>query len=241
MNERYRRQIIIRDFGKEGQQKLQKARIAIVGAGGLGSAATIYLAAAGIGFVRIIDNDIVSKPDLNRQILYSEKDLGKKKTVVAKERLSNWNGEMEIETIDKRLSEDNFRDLFHGVDAVLDCTDNFQTRYLINEAAVKLNLPLFYAACREMQGMVTTVIPKKTACIHCIFPASPEKEKETPILGAIAGTMGTIQATEVIKFFVGMPTLQNKLFLYDGQFNRYEVINVKRRINCPICGDKNEG
>lgn len=234
---RYKRQTIIPDFN---QHKLEKAKIAIVGLGGIGSAASIYLAAAGIGHIRIIDNDIVSKSDLNRQILYSEKDLGKKKITVAKEKLSNLNSEIEIEAMDKRLNENNFGELFHDVDALLDCTDNFSTRYLINEAAVKLNLPLFYAACREMSGMTTTIIPKKTACIHCIFPIPPEKERETPILGAIAGTIGTIQATEAIKFFNGMQTLQNKLLLYDGRFNRYDIIKVRRRVNCPVCGEKND-
>ncbi len=229
---RYSRQEAIHGFK---QNKLRDAKVVVIGLGGLGTAASVYLARAGIGYIRLIDHDIVSMPDLNRQILYGEDDIERKKVEVAKEKLQLVNSEIEIEAIDRTIKEENAIKLLKGVDAILDCTDNFSTRYLLNKMAVMLGIPLFFASCREMQGMATVVLPRKTACIKCIFSDAPET-KENPILGSIAGTMGTIQATEVIKFFVGMPLLANKLLLYDAQFNRYDVIEVEKKKDCPVCG-----
>ena len=229
----------MQNFGEEGQIKLKRAKVAVVGLGCLGSAAFIYLTAAGICHICIIDDDIVELPDLNRQILYREKDLGKKKTEVAKNYLSLLNSEIRIEAINEKINKNNFKKLLEGIDAIVDCTDNFPTRYLLNEASLKFNIPLFHGACRGMEGIVTTILPMKTACLKCIFPEPPPQER-FPILGAIAGTIGTIQATEVIKFFIGMPVLANKLLIYDAQFLRYNTVKLERNLNCPVCGVKNE-
>jgi len=233
---RYSRQISIPEFGKAGQEKLKNARAAVAGAGGLGSAVAIYLAAAGIGYIKIIDDDVVELSNLNRQILYSESDIGRDKAHSAEKKLRVINPDIEIVGVNERITEKNAVGLLKDVDAVVDCLDNFETRYVINDAAIELGIPLFHGACMEMGGQVMTVMPKRTACLKCIFP-NPPPHKKTPILGAVAGTIGTIQATEVIKFFVGMESLlTNKLLIYDSRFFSYDIIELERNEKCPSCG-----
>lgn len=234
--ERYKRQIIVPEVGVEGQRKLKSAHIAVVGAGGLGSAVSTYLAVAGIGKLSIIDNDRVELGNLNRQILHWERDIGKSKANSAIEKLKQINTELEVISFGKTIDNKNVLDLIKGSDGIVDCMDNFKTRYVLNDAALKLSIPLFHGACRGWGGQVTTIIPKKTACLKCIFPKAPPKEA-TPILGAVAGTLGTIQATEVIKFLVGIePLLTNKLLIYDSKFLTYDLIRVERKKGCPSCG-----
>lgn len=233
---RYSRQISILGFGKEGQRKLKNAGVAVVGAGGLGSAVAIYLAAAGIGYMKIIDDDVVELSNLNRQVLYGEGDIGRGKAHSAEKKLREINPDIEIVGVNERITEKNAVGLLKDADAVVDCLDNFETRYVINDAAIELGIPLFHGACMEMGGQVMTVMPKRTACLKCIFP-NPPPHKKTPILGAVAGTIGTIQATEVIKFFVGMERLlTNKLLIYDSRFFSYDIIELERNEKCPSCG-----
>jgi len=239
--ERYSRQIAIPGFGEAGQEKLKKGRVAIAGAGGLGSAVAIYLAAAGVGYIRIIDDDIVELSNLNRQILHGDSDIGKDKVVSAGERLSEVNPDVEVEGVKGRITEENAEELLGGMDAVVDCLDNFGTRYVLNDASIALRIPLFHGACNEMGGQVATIIPGKTACLRCIFPNAPPSAK-TPVLGAAAGTIGTIQSTEVIKFISGTgDLLAGKLLIYDGMFAEYDIIEVKRDERCPSCGSGRSG
>lgn len=239
--ERYARQIIIPNFGKEGQEKLKKARVAIVGLGGLGSAVSIYLTVAGIGHLKIIDDDIVEISNLNRQILHGDNDISKSKVKSAKEKLSTINPDIEITGIKEKITKNNVIKLLKNTDVIVDCMDNFPTRYVLNDASLKLSIPFFHGACRGMEGRATTIIPRKTPCLKCIYPHLPPSEK-FPILGAVAGTIGTIQATEVVKFFVGMePLLTNKLLVYDAQFLTYDLIKIECNSKCPSCGGLNEG
>ena len=233
---RYSRQISIPGFGKAGQEKLKNARVAVVGAGGLGSAVAIYLVAAGIGYIKVIDDDDVELSNLNRQILYGERDIGRGKARSAEKKLGDINPDIEVTGVNERITEKNAAGLLKDVDAVVDCLDNFETRYVINDAAIEIGIPLFHGACMEMGGQVMTVMPKRTACLKCVFPRAPP-HKKTPILGAVAGTIGTIQATEVIKFFVGMePLLADKLLIYDSRFFSYDIIELERNEKCPSCG-----
>ncbi|MBC7081380.1 MAG: HesA/MoeB/ThiF family protein [Thermoplasmatales archaeon] len=235
MQARYERQIPI--LGSEGQEKLRGAKVAVVGVGGLASAVCLYLAGAGVGHMRIIEDEIVELSNLNRQIIYSEEDIGKEKVYSAVEKLRKFNSEIEIEGIKERISEKNI-DLLDGMDAIVDCLDNFKSRYILNEACLKYEIPLFHAACRAWQGQVSVVIPYKSACLKCIFPKVRE-EKSPPVLGSVVGTIATIQATEVIKYIAGIrPLLENKLLIYDAQFLSYYLVELERNKNCEACGRK---
>jgi len=237
---RYARQISIPGFGEEGQEKLRRSRVAIAGAGGLGSAVATYLVAAGVGYIRIIDDDTVEISNLNRQILHGDSDIGRSKVTSAMERLSAVNPDVEVEGIKERITGENAEDLVRGTDAVVDCLDNFGTRYVLNDASIALRVPLFHGACSEMGGQVATIIPGKTACLRCIFPAAPPPG-ETPVMGSAVGTIGTIQATEVIKFISGTGNLlAGKILVYDGKIPACELIDVERNYACPSCGGLNE-
>jgi len=234
---RYNRQVNIQEFGRKGQESLKKAHVVIAGAGGLGSSVSIYLTAAGIGHISIIDHDTVELSNLNRQILHWERDIGKNKVESAVEKLTHINSNIEINGIEEKISEENVLELLKGADAVVDCMDNFHTRFILNDAILKLDIPFFHGACYGFEGRATTIIPKKTPCLRCIIPKSPP-EKKVPVIGTTPGTIGTIQATEVIKFFAGIkPLLTNKLLIYDSRHLTYDLIKIERNPKCPSCGD----
>lgn len=241
--ERYDRQISIENFGKKGQQRLKKAHVVIAGVGGLGAVVSIYLAAAGIGHLTIIDPEAVELSNLNRQILHWEKDIGRKKISSAIEKLRHFNSDIEVTGVEARINEDNVLDLLQvehaasllGADAIVDCLDNLHTRYLLNDTALKLGIPFFHGACYGFEGRVTTIIPGMTPCLRCIYPQSPPKGK-IPVIGTTPGTIGTIQATEVIKFFIGMQSLlTGRLLVYDAEFMAFDLIEVERNPKCPSC------
>ena len=233
---RYDRQIRMQEFGKKGQENLKKAHVVVAGAGGLGSSAGIYLAASGIGHISIIDHEAVELSNLNRQILHWERDIGKSKVESAVEKLRQINSDIEILGTEKEIKEENVLELLKGADAIVDCMDNFHTRFILNDAALKLNIPFFHGACYGFEGRATTIIPKKTPCLRCIIPKSPP-EKKVPIMSTTPGTIGTIQATEVIKFFAGIkPLLTSKLLIYDSWYLTYDLIKIERNRKCPSCG-----
>ena len=191
---RYERQIIIPGWGEEGQEKLKKAKVLVAGAGGLGSAILSYLAIAGVGSIRVIDGDTVELSNLNRQILHSEKDIGRKKVDSASDKLQSLNPHIEIEAIGEFITEDN---VFEMVDdyPIVDALDNLPARYLLNRVAVKKNLPLFHGAVYGFEGRATTIIPGKTPCIKCLYKdVLPGK---IPVVGVIPAVIGCIQATEI--------------------------------------------
>jgi len=232
--ERYNRQIRI--FGEEGQERLKNAKVFIAGAGGLGSPIAIYLAVAGIGEIRIVDNDRVELSNLNRQILYWDQDVGKRKAESAEEKLREINPDIEVETISDTIAETNVLELVHNADLIIDAMDNFPTRYLLNRAALAKEIPFFHGAIYGFEGQVTTIIPGKTACLRCIFPEAPQPET-FPVIGVTPGVIGLIQATEVVKYVVGFGgLLTNRLLIWDGLAMRMEEIAVERNPECPDCG-----
>jgi len=232
--ERYNRQIRI--FGEEGQERLKNAKVFIAGAGGLGSPIAIYLAVAGIGEIRIVDNDRVELSNLNRQILYWDQDVGKRKAESAEEKLREINPDIEVETISGTIAETNVLELVHNADLIIDAMDNFPTRYLLNRAALAKEIPFFHGAIYGFEGQVTTIIPGKTACLRCIFPQAPQPET-FPVIGVTPGVVGLIQATEVVKYIVGFGgLLTNRLLIWDGLATRMEEIAVERNPDCGDCG-----
>ncbi|MCK4618127.1 ThiF family adenylyltransferase [Candidatus Aerophobetes bacterium] len=233
---RYDRQIMI--FGKYAQEKLKKAKVAIVGVGGLGSPISIYLTAAGVGYLFLIDEQKPELSNLNRQILYGEEDLNKKaKSVSAKEKLKRLNSQIKIKTWAKRICRENIEDLLNDVDIVVDALDNFETRYLLNEFCVKGRKPLIHAAVEGFYGQITTIVPGKTACLRCLFPNAPKKIK-FPIIGVTAGLFGILEANEVIKLITGHgDNLRGKLFTYDLRQNKAECIEIKPNPSCPVCSE----
>ena len=235
--QRYDRQIIIPGVGEAGQEKLKKAHVIIAGTGGLGSPISFYLAAAGLGTLRIIDNDKVELSNLNRQILHWDKDIGKEKAKSAREKLSQFNKNVKIETINTTIDETNISSLVNGFDVIVDAMDNMPTRFLLNQAAIKHKIPFVHGAVSGLEGRAMTVIPGKSACIRCIYHGTPPKTK-FPVLGTTPAIIGAIQATEVIKYITGIGTLlTNRLLIYDGLNMKFSELNVVRNTNCEHCGD----
>ncbi|MDY6932968.1 MAG: HesA/MoeB/ThiF family protein [Spirochaetota bacterium] len=233
--ERYRRQILVDDIGIEGQEKLQRSSILISGAGGLGSPISYYLAAAGVGNLRIVDHDEVSLSNLNRQILYLDRDIGRKKASAAQEKMQELNPSINIEGVVGTITEDNVIKLLHDCDIILDALDNFPTRYLLNQAALNMNIPYIYGGIYGLEGALTTMIPGETACLRCIFPVAPPSTI-TPVLGTTSGIIGCLQAMEAIKLIVGIgKLLTNRLMVFDGINMKFREVKLNRNTQCQSC------
>jgi len=231
--ERYRRQVLL--FGEEGQERLKKARIFIAGAGGLGCPIALYLAVAGIGTITIADKDVVEQTNLNRQILHYDRDIGRKKTVSAEEKLREANPDIRVDAIDTTIDAGNVSRLVGRSDGIVDAMDNYSTRYLLNETAIAKKIPLFHGAIRGLHGQATTIIPGETACLACIFPHAPPQEV-FPVIGVTPGFIGMVQATEVIKYLTGQGNLlTNRLLIWDGMESRAEELSVERNPACSAC------
>jgi len=234
--QRYDRQIMIRGIGEDGQEKLKQAKVIIAGSGGLGSPASIYLAAAGVGTIRIVDHDRVELSNLNRQILHWDKDVGRNKVDSAAEKLSQLNRGVEIEPVEVTISEDNVSSLVSGFDLIVDAMDNLPTRYLLNRAAIENGIPFVHGAVYGLEGRAMTIIPGKTACLRCVYRGSIPEEK-FPVIGVTPAVIACIQATEVIKYIVGIgKLLTNRLLVYDGLDMKFTEFSVKRNPNCDHCG-----
>jgi adenylyltransferase/sulfurtransferase len=234
--ERYSRQILL--FGEEGQEKLKNGTIFIAGAGGLGSPISLYLAVLGIGTIILVDDDIVERSNLNRQILHSERDIGRKKTQSAQEKLQAINPDISVRVIDTTIDESNVHDLVGNADGIVDAMDNFATRYLLNEVSQQQHIPLFHGAVRGLFGQATTILPGNTPCFRCIFPHPPPKDV-LPVVGLAPGFIGMVQATEVFKFLLGDgDLLANRLLLWDGMQSRVEEIPLVKNPSCDVCGDR---
>lgn len=234
--ERYSRQIMISGFGEEGQAKLKKAKVFVAGAGGLGSAAATYLAAAGVGLIRVVDHDRVELSNLNRQILHRDEDIGQDKVVSATKRLKKINPDVKIEAIAETITEANISQLLAGCDLIVDAMDNLPTRYLLNKTAIEKRLPFFHGAVNGFEGRAMTIIPGRTACLRCVYRGAVV-EGSFPVLGVTPGVIGCIQATEAIKYIVGMgQLLGNRLLIYDGLNMKFTQFKVKRDSDCPHCG-----
>ncbi|HJJ39315.1 MAG TPA: HesA/MoeB/ThiF family protein, partial [Methanocorpusculum sp.] len=216
MENRYIRQIPL--IGESGCRKLADATVFIAGAGGLGSPAAYYLAASGAGHIRIADMDTVDTSNLNRQILHPESRLGKSKAESAKETLKAFNSACQIEAFTEKIDDASVDKLIGNSDVILDCLDNFEARYVLNRAALRLNKPLLHAAVSGYTGQLTLIIPKETPCLSCIFPKA-ESVQSPPALGAACGVIGSLQALEAVRYLTGARTLAGKLLLYDGAAN----------------------
>jgi adenylyltransferase/sulfurtransferase len=232
--ERYRRQMML--FGTDGQDQLKGSSIVIAGAGGLGSPVALYLAAAGVGTITIVDNDVVEQSNLNRQILHNDRDIGKKKVDSAAETLLAINPDITVWAIHTTIDTANAGSLVGNAYGIVDAMDNFPTRYLLNDVAITKEIPLFHGAIRGFYGQATTIIPKKSACLRCIFPKAPSNEV-FPVVGVTPGVIGAVQATEVIKYLLGTgELLTDRLFIWDGMKARAEEISVPKNPRCDACG-----
>lgn len=233
MNERYARQEAL--LGKMGQEKLSDTTVFIAGAGGLGSPASMYLAAAGIGSIRICDMDVIELSNMNRQILHTEERIGTSKAESAKKTLESLNPECCVTAFSERIDETSVLRLIGGADIIVDCMDNFDARFILNKAALELDIPLMHGAVAGFTGQATLVVPGKTPCLSCIFQNAKTTTK-TPVLGAAAGVIGSMEAAEVVKYLTGTgSTLAGKLLLYDGAENTMEIFTVKKSPRCPMC------
>ncbi len=240
--QRYSRHIILPEVGGKGQKKLLNARVFIVGAGGLGCPVGYYLTAAGIGTIAIIDNDNVELSNLQRQIAHSVNTLGMPKVESAKRTFEALNPDVKIVAIKEKITKDNILDLIKDYDIVVDGSDNFPTRYLVNDACVMLGKPLISGAILRFEGQVTTIIPKEGHCYRCLFEEPPPPGlvpscQEAGVLGILPGVIGALQATEVIKLILGKgDILKNELLIYNALKTSFRKVRVKRNPDCPVCG-----
>jgi molybdopterin/thiamine biosynthesis adenylyltransferase len=235
--ERYDRQIIINGFGQEGQEKLKRARVFIAGAGGLGSPISIYLAAAGVGTIRIVDHDKVDLNNLNRQVLHWNENIGKKKSDSAAAKLSKLNPDVKIEAIAETITEASVSQLLADFDLIVDAMDNLPARYLLNKTALEKGIPFFHGAVHSFEGRAMTIIPGKTACLYCVYHGITLPEEKFPVIGVTPAVIGCIQATEVIKYITGLgKLLTNRLLIYDALGMTFTELTVKKDPNCEHCG-----
>ena len=241
--QRYSRHLILPEVGPDGQRRLKAGRVLCVGAGGLGSPAALYLAAAGVGTIGIVDFDAVDASNLQRQILHSTPDVGRPKLQSAREKLSALNPEVRIETHETTLTSKNAFELFREYDVILDGTDNFATRYLVNDACVLLGKPNAYGSIFRFEGQASVFATKNGPCYRCLYPEPPPPGlvpscAEGGVLGVLPGVIGTIQATESIKLLLGAgSTLIGRLLLYDAWNMRFRELKLRRDPDCPVCGD----
>jgi molybdopterin/thiamine biosynthesis adenylyltransferase len=234
---RYDRQIRIRNWGAEVQLKIKKSKVIIIGAGGLGSPASIYLTAAGVGNLLIIDSEEFELSNLNRQILANTEDIGSSKAEVATRKLHKLNPEIEISYNKIKLTEDNIEKVLKGAHVVLDALDNWKTRFIVNKICVNNNIPLSHGGVTELGGQAFTIIPKRGPCLECMFKNIPEVDGGFAVLGVTPGIIGTIQALEVIKLITGLgKPLYDRMLVFDGYETSFEYIPIKRNEQCDVCG-----
>jgi len=241
--ERYSRQILLPAVGGKGQEKLLNAKVLIIGAGGLGSPCALYLASAGIGTLGIVDSDKVELNNLQRQIVHSVNTVGSPKVDSAKDRLNAINPDVKVIPYNIRLTSANILDIIKDYDMVVDGSDNFPTRYLVNDACVFFNKPLSHGGIFRFDGQAITILPHKSACYRCLFSEPPPPGlvpscQEAGILGAVAGIIGTIQANEVLKYVLGIgEVLAGKLLVFNALDSFFRQVKVSRDPKCPVCGE----
>ena len=241
--ERYSRHILLKNVGIEGQSRIMQSKILIIGAGGLGAPAAFYLAAAGIGIIGIVDPDRVELSNLQRQIIHFTNDLNKPKVISASEKIKVLNPDVEVKLYQERVTSANIKEIINGYDFVIDGTDNFAAKFLINDACVMQNIPFSHGGILRFTGQTMTIIPYKSACYRCVFSVPPPPNavptcSQAGVLGAIAGMLGTIQAAEAIKYVAGIgEPLINSLLTFDALDMNFRKIKINRRTNCQVCGE----
>jgi molybdopterin/thiamine biosynthesis adenylyltransferase len=233
--QRYARQMIIDGWGAPGQEKLKRSTVFVAGAGGLGSPASIYLAVAGVGRIVLCDCDSPELSNLNRQILHSDARLGINKAVSGKVTLAERNPDIEVIALTERIDAGNVERLTNGANVILDCLDNFDTRFVLNQHAAGAGIPLVHGSVYGMEGRVTFIHPPETPCLLCLYPEGPPREV-FPIVGATPGIAGCIQALEALKYLLGTgSTLKGRLLSYDGLTMTFSEYKLAKAIGCPVC------
>jgi molybdopterin-synthase adenylyltransferase len=235
---RYQRHLFLKNVGAAGQLKLLKAKVLVIGVGGLGSPAALYLAAAGVGELGLADADKVELSNLQRQIIHSTSELKVLKTDSAKEKINKLNPDVKVSLYPVRITAGNIKDIINKYDFVLDCTDNFESKFMINDACAAAKIPFSHAGIAEFQGQIMTVIPGRTACYRCLFNTEPEKKEqpllnERGLLGVLPGTIGSLQAAECLKFILDLgELLTDQLLIYDALKMSFRKVKVSRKKDC---------
>jgi sulfur-carrier protein adenylyltransferase/sulfurtransferase len=241
--QRYSRHLLIPEVGSEGQAKLLDSKVLLIGAGGLGSPAALYLAAAGVGTIGIVDFDVVDASNLQRQVLHGTDRIGEKKVESARRTLQNLNPDVKVVGHEEMLVADNVARLIDGYDVILDGTDTFETRYILNDAAVAKSIPVVHASVFRFEGQLTTFVPYEGPCYRCLYPTPPPPElapgcSVAGVLGVVPGIMGLLQANEVLKLLLNIgDTLAGRLLLFDALDTSFTELKLKRDPNCPVCSD----
>lgn len=242
--DRYSRHILLPEVGADGQTVIKNSSALIIGAGGLGCPSSLYLAAAGVGIIGLVDDEKVERSNLQRQVLYTEEQVGESKVAAAAARLEALNPDIKVEAHHDRFDVRTAANLVERYDLILDCTDNFQTRYLANDAAVMAGKPLIYGAIYRFEGQAAVFDSKQGPCYRCVFPEPPAADlvpncAEAGVLGVLAGTIGLMQATEAIKVLLGIgEPLVGRMLIYDALDATYTTLIVKKNPNCAVCGSE---
>jgi len=240
---RYSRHLVLPEIGIRGQEKIKSGKVLIIGAGGLGSPAALYLAAAGVGTIGIADFDKVEENNLQRQIIHNSKNIGTKKTESAKNAIKNLNPNVKVEIYNEKLDSKNALEIIKNYDVVIDASDNFPTRYLVNDACVLLKKPNIYGSVSKFEGHTSVFNFDNGPCYRCLFPNPPPKNAvpncaEAGVLGVLPGIIGTIQATEALKIILGIgETLSCRFLVYDAISMKFKELKLSKNKNCPICGE----
>ncbi len=242
--QRYQRHIMLREIGGPGQKRLKEARVLVIGAGGLGAPALLYLAASGVGRIAVVDDDVVENSNLQRQVIHRHADIGAPKVHSARRAMLALNPDIEITPHDTRLDEACARALFPGCDLVLDGSDNFPTRYMANRIAAELGVPLIAAAIGQWEGQISLYDPARgTPCFQCVFPEPPAPDlapscAEAGVFAPLPGVIGTMMAAEAVKHIAQAgETLAGRMLIHDALHAQTRLIGLKRRADCPVCGE----
>jgi molybdopterin/thiamine biosynthesis adenylyltransferase/rhodanese-related sulfurtransferase len=241
--DRYSRHTLLPEVGVDGQLKLLNAKVLLLGAGGLGAPTALYLAAAGIGTLGLVDDDVVDASNLQRQVIHNTERIGEPKTASARKTIEALNPDVEVVEYRMRLDASNILEVIRDYDVIVDGADNFPTRYLLNDASVRLRKPVVSASILSFDGQISTFVPFEGPCYRCLYPTPPPAElapscSANGVLGVMAGTMGTLQANEVIKLVLGVgEPLIGRLLLYEALGTRFTELKVRRDPECPICGE----
>ncbi len=241
--QRYSRHLLMPEVGAEGQAKLLGSKVLLIGAGGLGAPAMLYLAAAGVGTIGIVDFDTVDLSNLQRQVIHTNDRIGRKKTESAAESINALNPDVKVNVQEEMLTEENVERLIEGYDVILDGTDTFETRYTLNDAAVRARIPVVHASVYRFEGQLTVFQPFEGPCYRCLYPTPPPPElapgcSVAGVLGVVPGTMGLLQATEVLKLLLGIgDSLAGRLLIYDALDATFQELTLRRDPHCPACGD----
>jgi len=239
--DRYNRQMLLDGWGEDGERRLKGSTVFIAGAGGLGSAAAVYLAVAGVGRLRICDMDTLEPSNLNRQILHDHTRIGVNKSVSARQTLSLVNPHVEVAVLTDAINEENVARLVGGADIIVDCLDNFATRYILNEATVGLGVPLVHGSVLGLEGRLSFFRPPETPCLRCLFPEGPPKAV-FPVVGVTPGVIGALEALEALKFLTGIGSnLKGRLLVWDGSAMTFKTFPISKDPNCPVCAKGKSG